>query len=58
MPRHIAQVDKRQSRVIALAAGAPAAPGRLSASLSLLVITFLSLAGWAVLGGLAYWTLG
>lgn len=58
MSKHIAQVDKRQSRVIALAAGTPAAPSRLSASLSLLAITFLSLAGWAVLGGLAYWTLG
>jgi hypothetical protein len=57
MPRHIAQVDKRQSRVIALPAGASADLDRWSASLSLLVITFLSVAGWAVIGGLAYWTL-
>lgn len=57
MPRHIAQVDKRQPRVIALAADAPGACDRLSACLSLLVVTFLSLAGWAVIGGLAYWTL-
>ena len=57
MPGRIAQVDKRQPRVIALAAAAPADLGRLSAWLSLLAITFLSLAGWAVIGGLAYWAL-
>jgi hypothetical protein len=55
MRRHIAQIDKRQPRVIAVAAGLPADLDRLSASLSLLVIALLSLSGWAVIGGLAYW---
>ena len=57
MPRHIAQIDKRQPRVIARVAAARGGLDRWSASLSLLVITLLSACGWAVIGGLAYWTL-
>lgn len=57
MPRHIAQVDHRRSRVIALAVGVSADLDRLPACLSLLVITILSVAGWAVIGGMAYWVL-
>lgn len=55
MPRRIAQVDKRPPRVLAADAAPPPEFGRLTARLSLLVITFLSAAGWVVLGGLAYW---
>lgn len=55
MPRRIAPIDRRRPRVIALAAPAPAETSRLTAWISLLVITFLSVTGWAVIGGLAYW---